>query len=259
MKVVRTLKELQAETEVYKKKGKTIGFVPTMGFLHQGHMSLIAASKDQTDVTIASIYVNPSQFNDASDFESYPRDEKADFELLKNHNCDIVFVPSSSEIESLPLPEKVDLAGLENVMEGKERPGHFEGVIEIVYRLFIAVNPDFSFFGEKDFQQIMVVQKMVEATKLTTQIVGCPIIREESGLAMSSRNSRLSETGKEKASLIYEVLNNKGIAIEDKRSELEQLGLKTEYIEQHNLSNSSRLFAAVWLEGVRLIDNIPVD
>lgn len=260
MKVIRKISELKALVSTLKSSGKFVGFVPTMGALHEGHLSLIEKSKETCDVTVASIYVNPSQFNDSSDFELYPRTEDQDFEKLIGINCDVVFVPSVKEIESLPLPSKVDISLLENVMEGKERPGHFEGVIQVVYRLFLAVNPDFSFFGEKDFQQIMVVRKMVIDTGLKVKIIDCPIERASSGLALSSRNVRLSKKGIRKASSIYSILTNKELSsVSEKRKELVDQGFEVEYVEVHKMGDSSRLFAAVWLEGVRLIDNIALN
>lgn len=257
MKVIREIKELKAAVEGFKSENQTVGFVPTMGALHDGHLSLVRASQEKSDITIVSIYVNPSQFNVTSDFENYPKNEAADIALLLTVKCDIVFIPSVAEVESLPLPTNVDIGELANVMEGKERPGHFEGVIEVVYRLFKAVNPDYSFFGEKDFQQVMVVEKMVLDTGINVEIIGCPIIRENTGLAMSSRNVRLSENARIKSAKIYEILKSEIFQnIEEKSNQLTQEGFEVEYIEKHELGNSSRLFTAVWLEGVRLIDNI---
>jgi pantoate--beta-alanine ligase len=260
MKVVRTISELKLLVSTYKSEGKTIGFVPTMGALHNGHISLLQKSKEVCDLSIVSIYVNPSQFNQLSDYKSYPRNELADLSKLKIGGCDIVFIPEVEDIESLPLPRSIELGDLERVMEGLNRPGHFKGVIEVVYRLFLAVQPTKSFFGEKDFQQVMVVQKMVSDTNLKIEIVNCEIIREASGLAMSSRNVRLSTEGKVQASEIYKVLVNRSLQSElVKSNELKRLGFEVEYIEQHKLGDLSRLFVAVWFEGVRLIDNIAID
>jgi len=211
MKVVRRISELKQLISAYKSEGKSIGFIPTMGALHDGHVSLLNRSRSVCAISVVSIYVNPSQFNQSSDFNSYPRNEQADLYQLKLHKCDIAFLPIVEEIEKRPLPTDVELGTLENVMEGAKRPGHFKGVIEIVYRLFDCVCPDKAFFGEKDFQQIMVVRKMVADTKLEVEIVDCDIKREQSGLAMSSRNVRLSEGGKTKAAQIYKVLMTRNL------------------------------------------------
>ena len=184
---LRTLAELSEFVTSQKQKKRTIGFVPTMGFLHKGHMSLINLAKKSCDIVIASIYVNPSQFNDSSDFDNYPKDEKKDLELLFNNFCDAVFIPTQLEIESIP-NVRVDLGMLGDVMEGKSRPGHFEGVVEIVHRLFKAVSPHKAFFGNKDYQQLLVVKKMADSCGLSIDIIGASIVRESNGLAMSSRN-----------------------------------------------------------------------
>ena len=258
MKVARNIADLKQLISAYKLEGKTIGFVPTMGALHDGHISLLNNSLTYCDVSVVSIYINSSQFNQASDFDNYPRTEEVDIFKLAANKCDVVFLPNVEEIEKLPLPGNVDLGGLGNVMEGAKRPGHFQGVIEIVFRLFQCVCPDKAFFGEKDFQQIMVVRKMVLDTNLEVEIIDCDIKREKSGLAMSSRNVKLSATGKVKAAQIYNVLITQSL-ISTKTDILTRLGFDVEYIEVHKLGNLSRLFAAVWLEGVRLIDNIAVD
>lgn len=258
MKVVRDISELEHLVSAYKSRGESVGFVPTMGALHDGHISLLMKSKEECDLSIVSIYVNPSQFNQTADFESYPRNEEADLQKLAENNCDIAFLPTVSQIERLPLPTGVNLGSLETVMEGSKRPGHFNGVVQVVYRLLIATKPDKAFFGEKDFQQIMVVKKMVADTKLPVSIISCAILRESTGLAMSSRNVRLSEEGKLKAAQIYQVLSGPGLS-GVKEKELLQRGFEVEYVEEHNLGGLSRLFTAVWLEGVRLIDNIAID
>lgn len=253
---LRTLKELTLYIQEVKRAGQSIGFVPTMGFLHKGHMSLVDLSKEKTDITISSIYVNPSQFNEPSDFDSYPRDEAKDITLLHQHGCNAVFIPTKEEMESI-VPKSVDLEDLDTVMEGKFRPNHFEGVVEVVYRLFSVVTPDYAFFGEKDFQQIMVVQKMVSQLNLPVQIVKAPIIRESNGLAMSSRNSRLTISGRLKAGFLFDVLKRYG---HEKREDLEQLlidhGFELEYLEVHQFGGEKRVFIAGLYEGVRLIDNL---
>ena len=253
---LRNLKELASFVKEMKRGGRTIGFIPTMGFLHEGHMSLIRMSKKEADVTITSIYVNPSQFNEGSDFDSYPRDEVSDLKLLRENCCDAVFIPNKDEVETIK-KVCVDLEGLGNVMEGKFRPGHFEGVVEIVYRLFSAVTPDYAFFGEKDFQQIMVVQKMVDVLNLPVKIISAPIIRESNGLAMSSRNAKLSAIGRKEAGFIYEALKSyfgKNHSVIEQR--LAAFGFELEYLEEYEFGGCKRLFIAGFFEGVRLIDNI---
>lgn len=260
MKVVRQISELKLIVSGYKSASKVIGFVPTMGALHEGHISLLKQSVEICDISIVSIYVNPSQFNVSSDFLSYPRNEIEDLSKLKDGGCDIAFIPEVADIDFLGLPRSVKLGYLENVMEGSNRPGHFKGVIEIVYRLFSVVKPNKAFFGEKDFQQVMVVRKMVADTSLDIEIVSCKILREASGLAMSSRNVRLSDNGKIKAAKIHYVLKSSKFGSDAlKYNELKRLGFEVEYLTKHNLGGFSRLFVAVWIEGVRLIDNIAID
>jgi pantoate--beta-alanine ligase len=190
------------------KKTNTIGFVPTMGALHQGHLSLIRHSGSMCDITVASIFVNPAQFNDKGDYQRYPRTPEKDGEALENAGCDIVFIPSEKEM----YPEKderiFDFGGLDKVMEGKFRPGHFNGVAQIVSRLFDIVNPDKSFFGQKDFQQVRIIRQMVQQLRLTTEIIVCPTVRERDGLAMSSRNILLSDKQRHEAVEISQALFN---------------------------------------------------
>ena len=259
MKIIRTLEELKLFVSKKKQIGKTIGFVPTMGFLHAGHISLVNSSKNSTDLTIASIYVNPSQFNESSDFINYPKDEKKDLKLLQESNCDAVFIPLQYEIESIQ-KLSIDLGALSHIMEGRFRPGHFKGVVEVVSRFFMVVNPDKAFFGEKDFQQLFLIKKMVADFNFPIEIVGCPIIRESNGLAMSSRNSRLSLQGRKKAGFIFELLN---IFTESKRNFIEnklfELNFELEYLEKHDFGGEQRLFIAVNYDKVRLIDNIKIN
>ena len=256
---LRTLKELNDYILRERGKGNSIGFVPTMGFLHEGHMSLVKLSNQHSDITIASIYVNPSQFNDSSDFENYPKDEEKDLALLTENGCDAVFIPVQDEIESLN-KVAVDLEGLDKVMEGKFRPGHFDGVVEVVYRLFSAVTPDKAFFGEKDYQQLQVIQKMVDDIGLSVEIIGAPIMREDNGLAMSSRNSRLSEESRSKAGFIYEILTgfSESERVNSERK-LASFGFELEYLEEYQFGAQKRLFIAGTYDGVRLIDNVALN
>lgn len=190
-----------------KSEGKTIGFVPTMGALHYGHISLVKSATSQCDITIVSVFVNPTQFNNPEDLVNYPRTLEADIELLSEIDCDLVFAPSVEEMyPENSLPIQLDLGKLAEVMEGKYRPGHFDGVVNVVNRLFDIVKPNKAFFGLKDFQQVSVIRFMTNTLKLPIEIVACPTLREASGLAMSSRNTRLSEIEKEDALIIYKSL-----------------------------------------------------
>ncbi|AEA42893.1 pantoate--beta-alanine ligase [Fluviicola taffensis] len=208
MDILNTVEELKQALNSARNEGKSIGFVPTMGALHQGHMDLVSRASVECDIVVASVFVNPTQFNNTSDLELYPRTPEADSELLKKFGCDIAFFPSVAEIypENSIYPQ-VDLGSLDQVMEGKFRPGHFNGVVQVVWRLFDIVQPQKAFFGLKDFQQVAVIQRMVEVLDLPVQIVPCETLRTEKGLAMSSRNKRLSEGQKEEALIIYKTLS----------------------------------------------------
>jgi pantoate--beta-alanine ligase len=207
VEILNTVEELNQALNSFRKEGKRIGFVPTMGALHQGHMDLVSHASTECDVVVVSVFVNPTQFNNQSDLNLYPRTPEEDSELLKKFGCDFAFFPSVSEIypEKLISPQ-VDLGDLDKVMEGKFRPGHFNGVVQVVYRLFDIVQPEKAFFGLKDFQQVAVIKRMVEVLKLPVQIVACETLRTEKGLAMSSRNKRLSEIQQEEALIIYKTL-----------------------------------------------------
>lgn len=202
-----TVEELKQALNSARNEGKSIGFVPTMGALHQGHMDLVSRASTECDLVVVSVFVNPTQFNNASDLELYPRTPEADSELLKKFGCDIAFFPSVTEIyPENPVSPRVDLGGLDQVMEGKFRPGHFKGVVQVVARLFEIVEPEKAFFGLKDFQQVAVIRRMVFELGLPVEIVPCPTLRTEKGLAMSSRNKRLTESQKEDALIIYRTL-----------------------------------------------------
>lgn len=252
-----------------------VGYVPTMGALHQGHVSLVQMSRERCDLTVVSIFVNPTQFNNATDLEKYPRTLESDLALLENFDDVVVFTPSVSEIyPENHVPKRVDLGVLESVMEGRFRQGHFDGVVEVVSRLFDIVKPTVAFFGEKDFQQLAVIRKMVSFFDLPIEIVGCPIYREPSGLASSSRNQRLTEEQKEEALIIYNTLKT----VYEKRSELtpaeakawaEQLfsksTLRLEYFEFVNQdtflpvdrwTSNVQACVAAYCGEVRLIDNL---
>lgn len=221
MRRIRVVEKLSSVTSQLQKDGNVVGFVPTMGALHQGHVSLVLAAKELCDVVVVSIFVNPTQFNDSNDLDSYPKTEEQDCKLLEEAGCEIVFIPTVSEmytepelqlkaegIEDLSWMEgkTVDFGTLANVMEGAHRPGHFNGVAQVVSKLFRIVNPNKAFFGQKDFQQLAIVRSVVKQLQMNVEIVGCPIVREENGLAMSSRNMRLSEGERSRAAIISKVL-----------------------------------------------------
>ena len=205
MIVVETIKDLKQELEKYNSKN--IGFVPTMGALHSGHISLVERCVKENDVCVVSVFVNPTQFNDKADLERYPRTEEADKKLLEAAGCDIVFMPGVEEMYPEEDTRVFNFGSIETVMEGKYRPGHFNGVAQIVSKLFDAVEPTRSYFGEKDFQQVAIIRDMVRQLNLPVEIIACPIIREESGLARSSRNELLSADERKKAALISQVLS----------------------------------------------------
>ncbi len=199
MKVIHTKKELNEFLLPYRNSSKTIGFVPTMGALHAGHLSLVEKSASSCDITIMSIFVNPTQFNDIKDFEKYPQNLTSDIEKLKQSPCDILFAPNINEIYDKGLNERIyiDLSLLNNILEGEKRPGHYDGVVTVVYKLFSIIHPDKVFLGMKDYQQVLVIKELIIQKKLPIEAIGCPTLREPNGLAMSSRNTRLSEDEKE--------------------------------------------------------------
>jgi pantoate--beta-alanine ligase len=278
MKVFKTKKELKTYFKGYSSKNFTIGFVPTMGALHNGHLSLVKESVDNNEITVASIFVNPTQFNKKEDLENYPRTLESDLTLLQSVSCDIAFIPSTEEIYSNTVSSNhFEFDGLEIQMEGKFREGHFNGVGTIVKKLFEIVTPTNAYFGEKDFQQLQIIRKMVQKNHLPVSVIGCPTFREKNGLAMSSRNQLLSEKEKEEGAIIYETLcevkeliNNK--AIEKINSWVgEQFDknplFELEYFviaDEENLTpaltispnKNYRAFIAVHADKVRLIDTM---
>ena len=206
MKVVATKAELKALLDIYRKEGKTIALVPTMGALHEGHASLVRRAVAENDITVVSVFVNPTQFNDKNDLLNYPRTLEADCKLLDGVGADVVFAPSVEEMYPEEDTRTFSFAPLDEVMEGAFRPGHFNGVAQIVSKLFYAVEPDRAYFGEKDFQQLAIIREMVRQLKLAVEIVGCPIVREADGLAMSSRNTLLSDDERIRALTISRTL-----------------------------------------------------
>lgn len=193
MKLIQTIQELRTELDALRKEDKTIGLVPTMGALHAGHASLVKRAVAENDVVVVSDFVNPTQFNDKNDLLKYPRTLDADCKLLEECGASFVFAPSVEEIYPEPDTRQFSYAPLDTVMEGKFRPGHFNGVCQIVSKLFLIVEPTRAYFGEKDFQQLAIIREMVRKYPFNLEIVGCPIVREADGLALSSRNARLSD------------------------------------------------------------------
>ncbi len=262
----------------FNKAGKSIGFVPTMGALHKGHISLISTSKQADDITVCSIFVNPAQFNDAKDFDNYPSTIEQDIDLLEKAGCDVVFLPSVAEMYPAGMQDakKYNLGYLETVLEGKYRPGHFQGVCLIVHRLLNIIAVDALYLGQKDYQQCMVIKRLINLEKIKTKIHICPTLRETSGLAMSSRNMRLSEMDKEQALKIFETLSylkkniKPGDLTELKRAAINNLinaGFKVDYVEIADAGNLEIIdnwngntqlvaVAAAFLGDVRLIDNM---
>lgn len=206
MKVIHTIKDLQAELSVLKAQGKKVGLVPTMGALHAGHASLVKRSVNENEVTVVSVFVNPTQFNDKNDLVKYPRTLDADCKLLEACGATYAFAPSVEDMYPEPDTRQFSYAPLDTVMEGAFRPGHFNGVCQIVSKLFEAVKPHRAYFGEKDFQQLAIIREMVRQMQFDLEIVGCPIVREEDGLALSSRNARLSAEERENALKISQTL-----------------------------------------------------
>lgn len=206
MRVVKTISELKSLISGYKQENKTVGLVPTMGALHAGHKSLVDRARKENDIVVVSVFVNPTQFNNKQDLVTYPRTEERDCALLEAAGCDVVFMPAVEEVYPEPDNRQFDLGAVAEVMEGAHRPGHFNGVAQIVSKLFSFVEPDRAYFGEKDFQQIAVIRKMVQLEGFKLQIVACPIKREDDGLALSSRNVRLTAEQRQLAPNIYRVL-----------------------------------------------------
>jgi pantoate--beta-alanine ligase len=271
--------ELKACINSFLLDNKTIGFVPTMGALHQGHLSLMQESLKNNDFTVVSIFVNPTQFNNPDDLKKYPRTIESDLEKIKNLNPNIIiYAPTVEDIYGEKTVSKsFDYDGLEFQMEGKLRPGHFDGVGTIVKKLFEIVNPNNAYFGEKDFQQLAIVKKLVKKNKISVKIVGCTIHREANGLAMSSRNERLSANERAKAAMIYKTLTEaKKLFGTKTASEVTNWVTKTfkkqsifelEYFEiadeetlltckRKSKTKNYRAFIAVFVNNIRLIDNI---
>ncbi len=278
MEIFETKKSLQAYLERTGQDQQKIALVPTMGALHLGHLSLLAEAKQIADIVICSIFVNPTQFNDPKDLEKYPRPIENDIALLQGAGCDVLFLPSVAEM--YPDPDEswsIDLGELDRIWEGEKRPGHFQGVTQVVYKLFALTQPDIACFGQKDFQQIMAIQRMIDLMSLPVTIHICPIVRSPEGLALSSRNSRLSEAGKTKSLALSRALSHiksnfqqmdlralqeEALAIlaEEGAIEVEYLAIceatSLAPVEEIQVGKSHVALLTAWVEGVRLIDNM---
>ncbi len=236
MIIINSIELLEKQLNEYRQQGKSIGFVPTMGALHTGHISLVERCKSENDITVVSIYVNPRQFNNQSDFKLYPRNTHSDKQLLESAHCDVVFLPSDEEMYPVHYKAtEIPHIEIDNLWEGYYRPGHFSGVRQVVERLFRIVTPTRAYFGLKDFQQVKVIKHMVGFLNLPVKIIECPVLRDKSGLAKSSRNQRLSDQGLMMAGNIYKVLSKlqAQICARDKRFSNENWNaLRNEYIEE---------------------------
>lgn len=270
--------DLQSYLNKIKSEKKLVGFVPTMGALHSGHLSLIRQSKKQTALTVCSIFVNPTQFNNPEDFKKYPITIEKDIVFLEENGCDILFLPDEKEMypDEASKNKYFELGYLETILEGKFRPGHFQGVCLVVEKLLNIVDPDYLFIGQKDYQQCMVIKRLIGIMRKDIQLVICPTLREKNGLAMSSRNLRLNAAEKNLASELHRSLELINIKIDSSNfaelkakaiSHLEEIGFKIEYLElakAKNLEIISRIerkedgiiLIAAYLNDVRLIDNL---
>ena len=279
MLILNKISELSVYLEKHRSLKRKIGFVPTMGALHEGHISLVNKAKKENDIVVVSIFVNPTQFNNPEDLKNYPRTPKEDEKMLGENNVDIIFSPLVEEIYNPETIKKnvLELGQIADVMEGVHRPGHFDGVVQIVSKLFEIVKPQKAYFGEKDFQQLAVIRLMVNKIRFPVEIIACPTVREKSGLAMSSRNLKLSKNGLQDAAEISKTLFyvkenwKKFNPVDLKERAIEMIEssgkLKVEYVEiseeeslqpakEWNPNKHIRCFAAVYCEEIRLIDNI---
>ena len=278
MEVVRTIAELRQHTSRWRIAGQTIGLIPTMGALHNGHLSLIKLAQGKCDRVIATIFVNPRQFLPNEDFDEYPRNEESDIQKLIGMGVDLLFAPKAPEMYQPDASTTVVISKLTDCLCATSRPGFFDGVGTVVTKLLIQALPDLAIFGEKDYQQLLVIKRLTRDLDIPVEIIGAPTIREADGLAVSSRNVFLSQTNRETASKVFEILkktataiaqgNDVLVACEEARSELMLAGFsKIDYFEARHsetleliqsFENSGRLFAAVWLGSTRLIDNLEI-
>ncbi len=278
MRIFSDIYDLQEHLNKLRKNGKSIGFVPTMGALHNGHISLIKSSITENDITVCSIFVNPTQFNNSADLQNYPRTMNADIELLDSINCDLVFTPTVEAMYPKPETEILfNFGTIEQVMEGKDRPGHFQGVGTIVKKLFDIVEPNNAYFGKKDYQQLLIIKELTRQYNLSPNIIGCEIIRENDGLAMSSRNTRLTKHQRDEAPFIRKTMlwakenienyspNNLTNEVENRINSNSEMRITYFEISEANTlikcenweSNTDYIgFIVVEMGDVRLIDNI---
>jgi pantoate--beta-alanine ligase len=275
LNIFSTRQALQQHLQQTRALNKTIGFVPTMGALHQGHLSLIEQAKQQNNEVVCSIFVNPSQFNDPKDLEKYPRTIEADIKLLEQVNCDVLFNPAVNEMYDDNEQWHLNIGELEHLLEGKFRPGHYQGVTQVVYKLFNIVKPDVAFFGQKDYQQFLIIRKMTELLNMPVKLVMCPIMREDDGLAMSSRNIHLTPDDRKHALVLSKTLNwvkdnfdKNSIAELKKEAELKisaEPGVELAYFEiadgdtLHRAGKDTKSIVALVAAKVgktRLIDNV---
>jgi pantoate--beta-alanine ligase len=281
MIVIKNFKDVLSQIKIYKNHGFKIGFVPTMGALHEGHLSLVNTSSEQNHITVVSIFVNPTQFNNAEDLQKYPRTLLTDMEQLQTTKCSLLFAPESKDIypEGEVRKKIIDLGELDEVQEGIHRPGHFTGVVQVVDVLLNIIQPDNLYLGAKDYQQCMVIRKLLIELHKQVRLVICPTMRTETGLAMSSRNARLSQEGIAIAAGIYKVLNDAKLgfkncdtleevsAIENMSIQMLNTFSKVEYFHFSNaytlmplksLEEDVVITVVTWIEGVRLLDNITI-
>lgn len=250
-KIIRSAQEMFEHRK--SLAGKSVGFVPTMGALHQGHAELLKKSKKENEISILSIFVNPTQFNDENDFKNYPITQEADLKIAQNCAVDILFSPDRTQIYPQSYRYMIKETGLSQLMEGKHRPGHFEGMLTVVMKLLQLTSPTKAYFGEKDYQQLLLVKSMVADFFMNTEICPVPTVREADGLAMSSRNVRLSAAGRKRAPAIYQAISKATNAAQAVKLLIEQ-DIEVEYVEDH----FSRRFVAAKIDQVRLIDNVAI-
>lgn len=279
MEIYNTKADIQKALEKLKQKGEKIAFVPTMGALHEGHLTLLKLGKEKADKVVCSIFVNPTQFNDKEDLKKYPRPLEADLKKLEDISCDFVFLPEVEEMYEENELWNFDLGELDQIWEGAMRPGHFNGVTQVVYKLFTIIRPDLAIFGQKDFQQCAVIAHMIKKLQMPVKLLIHPIVREKDGLAMSSRNVRLSEEGRKNALIIPETLffmedlfKNSNLDLQDikqkgmkmlqdsENAKIEYLAIcETESLEERlEVADNEKyvILVVAWVDGVRLIDNL---
>lgn len=279
MKLLKSAAALSSFVLQSKKNGLTVGFVPTMGALHHGHISLIEKSRAENEITICSIYVNPTQFNNADDFKKYPKTIENDIDMLEKWGCDVLFLPETNEVYTKDfIIQHYNLGYLETLLEGKYRPGHFQGVCQVVHRLLQIVMPDKLYLGQKDYQQCMVISRLIQLMQVNTEVVICPTLREPDGLAMSSRNLRLNKIQRRTAVQIFKTMQlvkneiapgNLNLLRQKAVNTLSDAGFCVDYVEiadavslEHiidwNGSQKAVILVAAYLDDIRLIDNLAI-